>query len=229
MTLLHLVGRALLESAPPRSAWRAWCAARNGGERHEEWLLLRGEADDVRRVIAQAVLDLTDDHRQKLAGVLADFVRAARKVDLPEGADGFARLVPPGVGPAPPPALLLRVLSGPHEGKRFTLTGHDTFLVGRSRQAHFCIGQEDRYFSRVHFMIETNPPAARLVDMGSHNGTHLNGRRVAEASALAEGDRIQAGHTILLVSMPGMLGLQPPRDPPPLPAGSTGFWTPAAP
>jgi serine/threonine-protein kinase len=230
MTLLHLVGRALLETTTPQAVWLAWCEARNLTARREEWDLLRGEEDDVRRVIAQAVLDLTDDHRPRLAAELAEFVRSARRVELPEDDEGLAELMPPGFGPGPPPTLLLRVLSGPHEGKRFSLSGHDTFLVGRSRQAHFCLGPEDRYFSRLHFMIEVNPPAARVVDMGSHNGTYLNGRRVPGATPLTEGDRIQAGHTVLLVSMPGMLALQaPPSKSVTLPPRSTGVWTPKVP
>jgi hypothetical protein len=230
MTLLHLVGRALLETATPQAVWQAWCDARNLGARREEWHLLRGEEDDVRRLIAQAVLDLTDDHRPKLAADLAEFVRIARRVELPDDDEALAALMPPGFGPSPTPALLLRVLSGPHEGKRFSLSGHDTFLVGRSRQAHFCVGPEDRYFSRLHFMIEYNPPAARVVDMGSHNGTFLNGRRVTGAMGLTEGDRIQAGHTVLLVTMPGMLALQqPPSKSPTLPPPSTGLWTPKLP
>src|SRR5262249_35866399 len=104
-------------------------------------------------------------------------------------------------------AIVMRVTSGPHAGRVFRFTGHETFLVGRSKQAHFNLGPHDRYFSRVHFMIEANPPHARLVDMGSHNGTHLNGTRVEAPSILTEGDRIQAGHTVLSVSLPGALAL----------------------
>ncbi len=30
--------------------------------------------------------------------------------------------------------------------------------VGRSKQAHFQLPAKDRYFSRIHFLVEVNPP-----------------------------------------------------------------------
>ncbi len=73
----------------------------------------------------------------------------------------------------------LKVTAGPHKGRVFTFVGHDMFLVGRSKRAHFRLSGADRYVSRIHFMVEVNPPLCRLVDMGSRNGTLVNGRKVA--------------------------------------------------
>src|SRR5580765_7448334 len=92
--------------------------------------------------------------------------------------------------------ITLNVIAGPHEGLEFTFDRHDTFLVGRSQHAHFQLPAKDKYFSRVHFMIEVNPPSCRLIDMGSHNGTYVNGIQVLTAD-LNDGDQIHAGHTIL--------------------------------
>ena len=50
--------------------------------------------------------------------------------------------------------VVLAVTQGPHQGRVFTFTGHDTFLVGRSKQAHFRLPKEDDYFSRIHFLVE---------------------------------------------------------------------------
>jgi serine/threonine protein kinase len=47
-----------------------------------------------------------------------------------------------------------------------------------------------------------NPPRCRLVDMDSHNGTHVNGRRVAVAE-LKHGDKIRAGRNVLRVEVQG--------------------------
>jgi serine/threonine-protein kinase len=80
----------------------------------------------------------------------------------------------------------------------FGFAGHDTFLVGRSRRAHFQLSGQDRYFSRVHFMVEMNPPRCRLMDMDSRNGTRVNGTRV-ETADLKDGDQIRAGRTVLHV------------------------------
>jgi eukaryotic-like serine/threonine-protein kinase len=94
--------------------------------------------------------------------------------------------------------VTLILTTGPHKGLAFSFTGHDTFLVGRSRHAHFRLPVNDKAFSRVHFMVEVNPPRCRLIDMGSHNGTYVNGQKVMSAD-LADGDQIRAGHTILAV------------------------------
>jgi serine/threonine-protein kinase len=69
----------------------------------------------------------------------------------------------------------LVVTEGPHAGTVFPFTGHDTFVVGRSAQAHFRPDAKDPYFSRVHFLVEVNPPRCRLTDLGSRNGTFVNG------------------------------------------------------
>ena len=96
--------------------------------------------------------------------------------------------------------IILTVIAGPHKGQEFTFDRHDTFLVGRSRHAHFQLLSKDRYFSRIHFMMEVNPPECRLIDMGSHNGTYVNGERVLAAD-LKDGDQIRAGHTILRMNV----------------------------
>src|SRR5262245_16652468 len=87
--------------------------------------------------------------------------------------------------PAPTDADSLRItlfaIAGEHEGKPFALEGHETVMVGRSQAAHFRLSHADRYFSRIHFMVEVNPPCCRLMDMGSRNGTYVNGRRVDTA------------------------------------------------
>jgi hypothetical protein len=96
--------------------------------------------------------------------------------------------------------ICLRVIGGPHKGQEFRFARHDTFLVGRSNRAHFCLPLEDRYFSRIQFMVEVKPTACRLTDMHSRNGTFVNGQRVTSAE-LRDGDQLQAGETILRVSV----------------------------
>ncbi len=96
--------------------------------------------------------------------------------------------------------ITLTVTGGPHEGKVFTFDGHDTFIVGRSKRAHVQLPSKDKYFSRVHFLVEMNPPQCRLLDLGSRNGTYVNGERVS-ATDLRDGDRIKAGHTHLQVAV----------------------------
>ncbi len=98
------------------------------------------------------------------------------------------------------PWLTLTVIDGPLKGQLFSFRGHDAFLAGRSKQAHLQV-PNDKYFSRIHFMIEMNPPVCRLTDMRSHGGTFVNGTRV-ESVDLHHGDVIKGGRTELLVSIP---------------------------
>jgi serine/threonine-protein kinase len=96
--------------------------------------------------------------------------------------------------------IKLTVTQGPHKGKVFRFSGHDTFLVGRSPRAHFQLADKDNRISRLHFMVEVNPPLCRLVDLGSRNGTHVNGQEVKKVD-LKTGDRIRVGRTILRVGI----------------------------
>jgi pSer/pThr/pTyr-binding forkhead associated (FHA) protein len=96
--------------------------------------------------------------------------------------------------------ISLTVIEGPHQGQVFTFAGQETFVVGRSNKAHFRLPHKDKYFSRVHFVLEVKPPHCRLVDMGSRNGTYVNGQKVTAAVDLKDGDLITAGHSVLRVS-----------------------------
>lgn len=95
--------------------------------------------------------------------------------------------------------VTLRVLAGPYTGREFTFEQHDTFLIGRSESAHLYL-PEDRFFSRHHCLLEIAPPRCFLRDLGSTNGTFVNGQRVPEAF-LRSGDKIQGGQTVLEVDV----------------------------
>ena len=95
--------------------------------------------------------------------------------------------------------LTLTVTAGPHAGRVFTFDRHDTFLVGRSTEAHFSL-PDDPYFSRMHLLVEVNPPLCRLTDLGSHNGTLVNGQKV-QVVELHQGDEIRGGKTALRISI----------------------------
>ena len=55
----------------------------------------------------------------------------------------------------------------------------------------------DRTLSRVHARLEVSDTAIRLVDLGSRNGTSLNGSRIGDPAVLEAGDRIQLGETLI--------------------------------
>jgi pSer/pThr/pTyr-binding forkhead associated (FHA) protein len=95
--------------------------------------------------------------------------------------------------------VTLHVVAGPQTGRDFTFDQHDTFMIGRSEDVQFCL-PHDRFFSRHHCLIEIAPPQAFLRDLGSTNGTYINGMRV-EAAYLKSGDRIQGGETVFDVEV----------------------------
>jgi serine/threonine-protein kinase len=117
--------------------------------------------------------------------------------------------------------VILRVSAGPHQGKEFVFDRHDTFVVGRSSQVQFPV-PDDGFLSRNHFLIEFNPPACFMRDLGSTNGTKVNGLRV-ESTRLRDGDVISAGESSFVIRVDETLqefpaircmgcGVRAPRD-----------------
>jgi serine/threonine-protein kinase len=88
--------------------------------------------------------------------------------------------------------ITLTVTAGPAKGVVFSFAEIDTFLVGRSRYAHFQV--VDEYLSTIHFMMELLPPRCRLIDLDSHNGTFVNDKKV-NVVEMRDGDEIRAGHS----------------------------------
>jgi serine/threonine protein kinase len=72
--------------------------------------------------------------------------------------------------------ITLTVTKGPNKGAVFEFTEHDTFIFGRLEDCHARI-PDDNEVSRHHFILEVSPPHASLRDLGSLNGTHVNGKR----------------------------------------------------
>jgi serine/threonine-protein kinase len=91
----------------------------------------------------------------------------------------------------------LNVIKGHETGKIFSFQKHDIFTIGREKDVQFQL-PHDPYVSRHHLIIEINPPRCYLRDLGSTNGTKVNGRKVKEI-ALKDGDRIKIGKTVLAV------------------------------
>lgn len=111
--------------------------------------------------------------------------------------------------------VILEATAGPLRGRRFVFEEHDTFIFGRSRDCHGHLSKDDKFSSRHHFLLEVNPPQARIRDLGSMNGTYINGvkyggRRSEETpqQAISRGqsevdlkdqDEIQVGDTFLRI------------------------------
>jgi serine/threonine-protein kinase len=89
--------------------------------------------------------------------------------------------------------VILEVIAGPDAGQRLEYEQHDTLLVGRGSLAKLRL-TKDPHFSRNHFLLEVNPPDVLVRDLGSRNGTFVNGRKVQQCR-LQPGDVISGGQT----------------------------------
>lgn len=95
--------------------------------------------------------------------------------------------------------IVLRFISGKYQGGEFPLTEGVPVVVGRSSDLDMVLVEE--MVSRRHAHIEMRNGVVHVEDLGSTNGTFVNGERVQKAS-LAEGDRLLIGTSILkLVSV----------------------------
>ena len=79
-------------------------------------------------------------------------------------------------------------------GKRLVV-GEDGVTLGRSRSSDVMI--DDANVSRAHAEIRPHGSTWVLTDLGSTNGTRLNGRRVTQPEVLGPGDEIEVGTTTL--------------------------------
>ena len=90
----------------------------------------------------------------------------------------------------------LQILS-PDGQNRFIPLEAERISLGRSSAAELSF-PDDGGLSRQHLAIERDGDGWALRDLGSKNGTMLNGAKVTGRTPLKSGDRITAGHLILV-------------------------------
>ncbi len=86
-------------------------------------------------------------------------------------------------------------LSGPLQGKLYCLEKKET-LVGRADEVDIHIN--DARISRHHFKINVAEGDATIEDMGSTNGTYVNGSKLKGAYLLRDGDKIQISSSTVI-------------------------------
>jgi DNA-binding NtrC family response regulator len=94
--------------------------------------------------------------------------------------------------------FVLRVVEGPDKGRTFEIApSHPTrVLVGQSGSSDLVL--RDREVSRRHLALDVADGRLRLSDLGSRNGTRVNGIAVVEV-LLEGGERVDIGGTTIVV------------------------------
>lgn len=92
----------------------------------------------------------------------------------------------------------LRFLTGKSQGSEIVLPDPSELVVGRSGDAGVIL--LDGMVSRKHARFALAAGKMTVEDLGSANGTFVNGQKIRALTALATGDRVLVGATILKVS-----------------------------
>jgi pSer/pThr/pTyr-binding forkhead associated (FHA) protein len=94
------------------------------------------------------------------------------------------------------------------ERREFPIASEKTIL-GRRQDCHLRIPTKD--VSRQHCVLLVQDKALVVKDLGSSNGTFINGKRIAEAE-LKAGDRLRLGPVTFVVQIDGKPATVTPED-----------------
>jgi pSer/pThr/pTyr-binding forkhead associated (FHA) protein len=116
-----------------------------------------------------------------------------------------------------PSTVTLAVTQGTLTGKEYVFEGHSRCMIGRANDCDIQLPNDCFYadVSRHHCLLEIAPPAVRVHDLESRNGTFVNGVRIGHPSDtqldelddpsvplgqdLKDGDEVQLGNLRLRV------------------------------
>jgi pSer/pThr/pTyr-binding forkhead associated (FHA) protein len=118
-----------------------------------------------------------------------------------------------------PAAITLTIIEGTLKGREFILPQPSTCIIGRADGCHVRLPSDADHWtvSRFHCLLDVGPQGVRVRDLGSRNGTYVNGivigqrhPRVEPDEAvglvfpeyeLEEGDEVRVGSTVFQVGM----------------------------
>ena len=88
---------------------------------------------------------------------------------------------------------VLEIVEGPEAGRMIPLDG--PIEIGRDESSSVAL-QQAELLSRRHVRITPVDGGAQVEDLGSRNGTFVNGEQVQSPHRLRKGDRVQFGETV---------------------------------
>ena len=104
--------------------------------------------------------------------------------------------MPPGGRPGGGRSYVLRFISGKYQGGEFPIVNDKPIIVGRSSDLDMVLVED--MVSRKHARITMQQDQIWIEDLGSTNGSFVNGEKIKRAR-LKEGDRVLIGTSILKV------------------------------
>jgi pSer/pThr/pTyr-binding forkhead associated (FHA) protein len=90
---------------------------------------------------------------------------------------------------------LPKIVIETEDGEHSVTLGNEPVTIGRSPANSIHIS--DPASSRKHCMIKFSDGFTTIIDMGSANGTRVNGDKIDREQVLLDGDTIQVGKTLL--------------------------------
>lgn len=93
----------------------------------------------------------------------------------------------------------LFIKSGPHQGDEYIIRKQTT-LIGRNESCDLTV--DDSQVSRRHCQISWDGVYCTLEDLGSTNGTFINGQPLTAAYALRPGDKVQVANVVFQFADP---------------------------
>jgi hypothetical protein len=137
------------------------------------------------------------------AGPAADWTRGSYRPQVAAGVPGPGGVPHPAGWPQafPPLSQADPAPSGPPQPLFFPPGAGTAFTIGRTQDCDLRIA--DLSVSRLHAQLSRGEDGWLLSDLGSHNGTRVNGWRVREPVPLRTGDMVQFGSAMFVVQGPG--------------------------
>jgi pSer/pThr/pTyr-binding forkhead associated (FHA) protein len=116
------------------------------------------------------------------------------EIDLMASAERKALVAPYGVDPVAAPSARPSILVHEDGADRTVPLAKEVVTIGRLAECDIVL--KDKGASRRHAQVRVKDGVATLTDLGSTNGTRLNGQTV-QTRALEDGDLITIGTTTL--------------------------------
>jgi pSer/pThr/pTyr-binding forkhead associated (FHA) protein len=120
--------------------------------------------------------------------------------------------------------IILAIQGGMLDGKELVFKRRSLCIVGRSRDCDLKIPTSPFFFSvsRHHCLFDVDPPSVHVRDLGSLNGTFVNGVRIGEPAhersgaspgqdaeptgvPLKDGDKVSVGSLVISIKIPAPL------------------------